>query len=189
VRVLLAGRASGQRPGLVLRARLYLTRRALALAVMLLASCLRWRAEGRTLETMHTMKPFSSMLYDSTVFASCKILPVASSACHTATCPSELTGVDQLLLGHLPALVFLDLRLERANLLALLARCCGDARGGGLRTVSEGSASMTNLFCLRSCALVSICAEAGQYMVQRYLESNLHVGGSLSCELRMDVVG
>jgi hypothetical protein len=135
------------------------------------------------------MKPFSSMLYDSTVFASCKILPIASSACHTAICLSELTGVDQLLLGHLPALVFLDLRLERANLLALLAGCCGDARGGGLRTVSEGSASMTNLFCLRSCALVSICADAGQYMVQRYLESNLHVGGSRGCELRMDVVG
>jgi hypothetical protein len=28
------------------------------------------------LETMQTMKPFSSILYDSTVFASCRILPV-----------------------------------------------------------------------------------------------------------------
>jgi hypothetical protein len=30
------------------------------------------------LETMQTMKPFSSMLYDSTVFASCRILPISS---------------------------------------------------------------------------------------------------------------
>jgi hypothetical protein len=29
------------------------------------------------LETMQTMKPFSSMLYDSTVLASCRILPIA----------------------------------------------------------------------------------------------------------------
>lgn len=29
----------------------------------------------RTFETMHTMKPFSSMLYDSTVFVSARILP------------------------------------------------------------------------------------------------------------------
>jgi hypothetical protein len=51
------------------------------------AGCLGWRAvsvgrEGtqgaaRTLETMQTMKPFSSMLYDSTVLASWRILPVA----------------------------------------------------------------------------------------------------------------
>jgi hypothetical protein len=33
----------------------------------------------------------------------------------------DLAGVDELLLGHLPALVFLDLRLERADLFALLA--------------------------------------------------------------------
>lgn len=29
-----------------------------------------------TFDIMQTMKPFSSMLYDSTVFASCKILPI-----------------------------------------------------------------------------------------------------------------
>jgi uncharacterized protein YjfI (DUF2170 family) len=29
-----------------------------------------------TLDTMHTIKPFSSILYDSTVLASCKILPL-----------------------------------------------------------------------------------------------------------------
>lgn len=31
-----------------------------------------------TLETMQTMKPFSSMLYDSMVFASWRILPVVA---------------------------------------------------------------------------------------------------------------
>ena len=31
--------------------------------------------EIHTLVTIHTMKPFSSILYDSTVFASCRILP------------------------------------------------------------------------------------------------------------------
>jgi hypothetical protein len=30
---------------------------------------------GYTLEIMQTMKPFSSILYDSTVLASCRILP------------------------------------------------------------------------------------------------------------------
>ena len=30
-----------------------------------------------TLATMHTIKPFSSMLYDSIVLASCRILPIA----------------------------------------------------------------------------------------------------------------
>jgi hypothetical protein len=31
--------------------------------------------ERNTLETMQTMKPFSSILYDSTVLSSCRILP------------------------------------------------------------------------------------------------------------------
>jgi hypothetical protein len=31
--------------------------------------------EGLTLEVMQTMKPFSSILYDSTVLSSCRILP------------------------------------------------------------------------------------------------------------------
>lgn len=62
------------------------------------------------------------------------------------------TGVDELLLRHLPALVCVDLGLELANLSAVLARWAGRrGRIAGLRTVSDGSASMTNLFCLRSC--------------------------------------
>jgi hypothetical protein len=43
-----------------------------------LVRCWWQRTSLPTLETMHTMKPFSSMLYDSTVLSSCKILPVAS---------------------------------------------------------------------------------------------------------------
>lgn len=35
-------------------------------------------AEGFGLETMHTMKPFSSMLYEPTVLASCRILPIGT---------------------------------------------------------------------------------------------------------------
>jgi hypothetical protein len=85
-------------------------------------TCRRWRAAVRTLDTMHTMKPFSSMLYDSTVFASCRILPVPP---HQPVSHGEAstarTRVDQLLLGHLPALLRLDLRLQFANLSALLA--------------------------------------------------------------------
>jgi hypothetical protein len=38
------------------------------------------------------------------------------------------TGVDELLLGHLPALVCLDLCLELADLRAVLARCCDEVR-------------------------------------------------------------
>lgn len=65
----------------------------------------------------------------------------------------ERTGVDQLLLRHVPALLCLDLRLELAN----LRRVSGARRMWQWRwcTVSDGSASMTNLFCFRSCRGVS----------------------------------
>jgi len=33
------------------------------------------QGEENTLEVMQTMKPFSSILYDSTVLSSCRILP------------------------------------------------------------------------------------------------------------------
>ena len=64
------------------------------------------------------------------------------------------TGVDQLLLGNLPALVCMDLALKVANLRWMSAtlstrRFVGK---GASHTVSDGSASMTNLFCLRSCS-------------------------------------
>ncbi len=36
----------------------------------------RWQTDVRTLVTIHTMKPFSSILYDSTVLSSWRILPV-----------------------------------------------------------------------------------------------------------------
>ena len=41
-----------------------------------------------------------------------------------------LTGVDQLLLGHFPALVALDLGLELANLNTALDRCDAGQRCG-----------------------------------------------------------
>lgn len=72
----------------------------------------------RTLETMHTMKPFSSMLYDSTVFASCRILPKpgVSRRVEMGGLWHGRTGVDELLLGNFPAFLLLDLRLQLANL-------------------------------------------------------------------------
>lgn len=42
------------------------------------------------LETMQTMKPFSSMLYDSTVLASCRILPVV--LCQRLDCSRHVTS-------------------------------------------------------------------------------------------------
>lgn len=72
---------------------------------------------------MQTMKPFSSMLYDSIVFASWRILPNSPVRTCSRTClralrnrDEELTGVDQLLLRNLPAFIGLDLALELANL-------------------------------------------------------------------------
>ena len=69
---------------------------------------------------------------------------------------SERTGVDEFLLGHLPALLCLDLRLELADLLRHVSQVLRRVRAVAVqRTVSEGSASMTNLFCLRSWMCVS----------------------------------
>lgn len=42
----------------------------------------------------------------------------------------KLTGVDELLLGHLPAFVRLDLRLQLAYLVAVLAGHCDECGGG-----------------------------------------------------------
>lgn len=49
------------------------------------AALLDEAADGLGLETMQTMKPFSSMLYDSTVLASCRILPVTSTSAKMLT--------------------------------------------------------------------------------------------------------
>jgi hypothetical protein len=70
---------------------------------------------------------------------------------------SKRTGVDELLLGNLPALVCLNLRFELANLLVMVLAggCDSVCAVAVVRTVSDGSASMTNLFCLRSWARVS----------------------------------
>jgi hypothetical protein len=107
------------------------------------------------------MKPISSILYDSMVLASWRILPVVDvSACSRSVtshlCRGKLTRVNQLLLRHFPALVALNLGLECANLVSVLESCNIEPKFASLRTVSDGSASMTNLFCLRSCARVSL---------------------------------
>ena len=65
------------------------------------------------------------MLYDSIVLASWRILPrVEVSACSRSVTThlrrGALTRVDQLLLGHLPALIALDLGLEFADLIDAL---------------------------------------------------------------------
>lgn len=61
------------------------------------------------------------------------------------------TGVDQLLCRYFPTSVRLDLGLELANLSEATAISGGtmklDLEG---HTVSDGSASMTNLFCFKS---------------------------------------
>jgi len=63
------------------------------------------------------------MLYDSTVLASCRILPVR--ACqrrgYVEGSRGKLTRVDEFLLRYLPALVRLDLRLELADLCEMSA--------------------------------------------------------------------
>ena len=60
------------------------------------------------------------------------------------------TGVDELLLGDFPGLVRLNLGLELADLVKSALDDAAMGRVGARRTVSDGSASITNLFCLRS---------------------------------------
>jgi hypothetical protein len=52
---------------------------------------------------------------------------VAASVSHGIVPGSERTRVDELLLGHLPALLCLDLGLEFANLLVVLAKACDES--------------------------------------------------------------
>ena len=64
---------------------------------------------------------------------------------------------------------------------------------GGLCTVSDGSASMTNLFCLRSCNRVSATKAVEARERWYYLESDLHgvveVGISIASSGRGEVSG
>ena len=53
------------------------------------ANNVRWS----TLDVMHTMNPFSSILYDSTVFASCKILPDDSAQYQHTTAQIRKLGL------------------------------------------------------------------------------------------------
>ena len=71
------------------------------------------------------------------------------------------TGVDELLLGDFPGLVGLDLGLELTNLAKSALDGATVGRMGAQHTVSDGSASITNLFCLRSCVCGQLDAKAG----------------------------
>jgi hypothetical protein len=61
------------------------------------------------------------------------------------------TGVDELLLSDFPSFVGLNLGLELTNLAKSALEHAAMGRVGAQHTVSDGSASITNLFCLRSC--------------------------------------
>lgn len=69
----------------------------------------------RTLVIMQTIKPFSSILYDSTVFASCRILPSmnggisvleGTSHTHHTVVLHQRTGINMLLLAYFPPFFF-----------------------------------------------------------------------------------
>ena len=71
------------------------------------------------------MKPFSSILYDATVFASCRILPDRHQSSsvwevtkhdRTAVEPHARTGIDVLLLAYFPSFFFEDLFLDLSDL-------------------------------------------------------------------------
>lgn len=84
-----------------------------------LASQSRWHGfRARTFCVMHTTKPFSSMLYDPTVFASWRILPVRLiRLCErAATRGAEHTRIDELKRRAFKVALFLDLFLEAGNL-------------------------------------------------------------------------
>lgn len=69
----------------------------------------------RTFVIIQTMKPFSSILYDSTVFPSCRIFPSVDRAIsvlpikshtHRITMLHQRTGVNVLLLAYFPPFFF-----------------------------------------------------------------------------------
>ena len=72
----------------------------------------------RTFEIMQTMKPFSSILYDSTVLESWRILPSCTGSLVPSVTPVSRTHtrVDELLLTSLPTFLIRYLFLDLANL-------------------------------------------------------------------------
>lgn len=93
---------------------------------------------------------------------------------------SRRTGVDQLLLGDFPTFIRLNLCFEFANL-SNVSQPYTMTLGGGRCTVSDSSASMTNLFCLRSCTRISqlqLHTNLSPIMLQ-YLECDLHLDVAL----------
>lgn len=82
----------------------------------------------RTFVIIQTMKPFSSILYDSTVFASCRILPSIDRAIsamkikshpHRPITLHKHTGVNMFLLADFPPLFFRDLFFDLPDLLPM----------------------------------------------------------------------
>ena len=126
-------------------------------------------AASPTFDIMQTMKPFSSILYDSTVFASCKILPIQGvhdqhNRKSTLTKSKKFclplsmhTRIDELLQASLPSFLARYLLFHLPNLcpisvisfhpLTVTRHYCPAID----RTVSEESASITNFCCFRSC--------------------------------------
>ena len=113
-----------------------------------------------TLETMQTMKPFSSMLYDSTVFASWRILPcdeVRSAPIFllqfSKTVFSYRSRSASAELHPSPSLQQSSLLLGQSSRYQLhVIKVGGTSRMS--RTVSDGSASITNFCCFRSYTLL-----------------------------------
>lgn len=88
----------------------------------------------------------------------------------------RLTGVDQLLLGHFPALVALDLGLELADLEGVLD--CDDAerRGGAAAYRFRGLGLDDELILLEILRNGQLHSDAAE-VVAKYLECDLHGGG------------
>jgi hypothetical protein len=78
------------------------------------------------------MNPFSSMLYDSTVFVSTKIFPIFERSATFSSCCYDLalnprTGIDQLLLSRIPSFLRRNLFLDLGDLFHE-RRLVGEAR-------------------------------------------------------------
>tara|TARA_R110002003_G_scaffold214_3_gene16045 strand:+ start:2147 stop:2560 length:414 start_codon:yes stop_codon:yes gene_type:complete len=125
---LLARQASALPLGQVWRARLYLTRRLRALAVVAVSE---HSGKSERNPDLGDHADDEALLLDAVRLYRIRILENLACSSGSASVAagmssgempgSELTGVDELLLGNLPALVRLDLFLEGANLCAILA--------------------------------------------------------------------
>jgi hypothetical protein len=106
----------------------------------------------------------------------CRSGSASAAASGTLCAREQLTGVDELLLRYLPALLALDLGLEGANLARVLA--------GGAGCVEEASAYRFRRLSFDDELVLLEVLDAGQHewrageAAQAHLESDLH-GGEL----------